>query len=266
MNDYRFEVEREQLFRKGGVDTMYDALYRKSDGFQLSVVSRDYQLVTHAEAVNFIDDQLKTAGIKSVEHEIDLTNDGKRLKYEVRFPDYQFKVPGDTSLVEPTMKTWNSLDKSRSFILEFGNLRLVCTNGMTVGKNILQVSQIHYANQIKFAEIGPMIPQAIEMAMHDYNAHAQRLLNEEAHKYMKTLLESFPVLFLNMAASELEHFFNFTYKLVGGIEKPVSYKKVAAMTAYELWQILTMIVSHRVVSITKRQKLARDVASLMRTS
>jgi len=42
-----FSVKREKLYRKDGTDTRYDALYRKDDGSQLSVVSRDYKLITH---------------------------------------------------------------------------------------------------------------------------------------------------------------------------------------------------------------------------
>lgn len=263
MEDYRFGVKREQLFRADGTDTQYDALSREGDGHQLSVVSRGYQLVTHAEAMDFLFDQL--GGFKHETIGVDLTNEGKRMRYELAFPEYNFTIPGDESSGVPTVKAWNSLDKSRSFMVEFGTLRLVCSNGMTVGHNILQISQTHYMGQIDFEEIGPRIGEAIESVIEDYIGTTERLMQEDAKKYMSGLLRSFPVLFLNMAALDLEEFFDFTYKTVGGIEKPIDWRVKRELDAYQLWQVLTAIVTHRVVGVAKRQKLDHLVAGLMET-
>lgn len=54
-----FSVKREKLFRKNGIYTGYDSLYRRDNMTQLAVVSRDYQLVRHNDAVHFIRSTLK---------------------------------------------------------------------------------------------------------------------------------------------------------------------------------------------------------------
>ena len=261
--DYRFKVKREELKRADGTDTEYDAIYRASDGKQLSVVSRGYQLITHDKAMDFVFGELDKAGLVWEEKRCELTNEGKRLLHEITFPGYEFDIPGDNSGSVPSLKTRNSIDRSRSFTLDFGTWRLVCSNGASVGTKLWYVSQIHYMDQIKFDEIGPQIGPRIEETISFVKTNAARLLNESAKKYMKDLLRTMPALFLSMTAGELAEWFTFEMKMKGGIEVPTKAKVKKAMDAYQLFQVLTAVATHRIRSAGKRQKVDAQISRLM---
>jgi hypothetical protein len=90
-----FSVKREKLYRKDGTDTRYDALYRKDDGSQLSVVSRDYKLITHRQVVDFVHNTLRDLNIKYKVGKSEVASNGAKMFHVIRFPDYKFNVAGN---------------------------------------------------------------------------------------------------------------------------------------------------------------------------
>ncbi len=122
-----FTVKRERLHRTDRIDTGYDALYRADSGTQLSVVSRDYRLVKHRDAVDFVHHMLDDLGVKRKKIRIDLSRNGGKLFYEVQLPEYKFNAadtgvkntaldgrPGKDEFV-PRLIIRNSYDRTSSF-------------------------------------------------------------------------------------------------------------------------------------------------------
>ena len=68
-----FKVIREELYRNDKTDIMHDVVYREDDGSQISIVSRDYQLVPHEDAINFIARSLNDLNIKNEVSSIQLS-------------------------------------------------------------------------------------------------------------------------------------------------------------------------------------------------
>ena len=266
---YDYGVVRESLTRADGTDTQYDAIYREEDGQQLSVVSRDYQLITHKEAMDFVFDQLGSMGIKYQTKRIDLTNQAKRMHYEIEFPEEEFDIPGDESTGTPTIKVQNSIDRSRSFNLGFGAYRVICTNGLTIGTKLFSVAETHYLENIKFKEIGPFVRDGIDKVRIKMKDVAERLLSESADSYFRSIVENMPTLFVSMTAEELKNIFEWEVVVRGGIEIPNldTIKMVQkGYTAYELLQVLTAVATHKVTSSLKRQQIDLQIARLMQVA
>ena len=263
-DDYRYGIKREPLTRADGTDTQYDALYRSRDGFQLSVVSRDYQLITHAKAIDFVENTLEQSGIKAEPWRMALTNDGKRMLREYKLPGYEFDIPGDDGHI-PTLKVGNSIDRSRSFLLDFGTYRKICSNGATAGVKVFYVKISHYRDNIQFQPIGDELIENIAASIKNTKENAERLMQVSAKKYMQELLTTFPTQFLNWASEELvkEGAFTFKYEAKGGIQKPVAYMTAKDITAYALLQVLTAVATHRVQSNAKRAEIDKAIGRLM---
>ena len=51
---YDFPIVRENLPNSVGKDTGFDAIYRKDSGVNLGVVSKEYKLITHKDAINSV--------------------------------------------------------------------------------------------------------------------------------------------------------------------------------------------------------------------
>lgn len=262
MKDHEFKVARERLSRKDGKDTMYDALYREDNGIQLAVVGRNYQLVTHKQAVSFLDATLEESAIEAEVFRSDLTNNGSRFMHEVRLPGYRFDVPGDNGH-EPTIKMWNSLNRTKSFSLDFGTWRQVCTNGLSVGVQLFHISEIHSRDRIQLRTIGGELIKSIESVIVNVRKRYKELAQLGAKKFIVRMLKDFPVLFLGFAAAQLQDSYDFTYETVGGLPKPVSVKEVKAISALALLQVLTNVATHHVESAIKRQRIDRNISALM---
>lgn len=262
-SEIRFPVERERLVRADGSDTMYDAIWRKTDGRQLSVVSRDYQLVEHGRAVDFILEALRGHGVRVEPWRFALTNEGKRMLYEMRLPGYSFEVDKEDRH-ELTLKIGNSIDKSRSFTLDFGTWRKVCKNGAHVGVRVYYVQESHYQNNIRFDPIGKELLNRMDDAVDVYRKRTEQLLQAEADRYLTQLIQEFPVLFVMSVTQELEGNYEFERVAKGGLQAPVDFRVKEAISAYALLQILTKVATHQVVSKARRIQLDQRISRLMR--
>lgn len=263
MTDYRFPVEREPLVRADGVDTRYDALYRGDTGDQLSVVSRDYQLITHAEAVDAVYGYLDALGEPYEEFRAGLTNQGKRLFAEVKLPHREFDIDGDG--IQPSLVVENSLDKTRSLSTSFGAFRLICSNGAIIGRRIVNINLTHYRNNIDLDKILYAIDQGIHEGIEFFANSARDMINVPAGPTIQEFLENenYPVLFRYMVAEEMmkQELANFEMKKVSNVEKPVEVTDVSKeVTQYLFWNILTQVATHRVVSQGKRVVIDRAIA------
>lgn len=264
MDDFRFKVAREPLPRKDGTDTMYDALYREDTGEQLHVVSRDYQLLTHGEAVDFVHETLDGVDIAYEPFRHEMTMNGKRFMYEIRLPAYRFRVPGDDSDIDPTIKVWNSYNKTKSFVIDFGTYRLICSNGASVGVKILRVSYYHYQDTIQLRPIGEELVEQIEGVIVGVSKEYERLMKEAADKYMAAAMKVLPPMVIAYVAEETQEYFNWEYETRGSHQIPVAWEVRKKMQAYAFLQVLTAVATHRLASAKKRQLVDRDLTSIFR--
>ena len=262
MNEWEFEVKREQLPRSDGTDTGYDAIFRGDDGQQLAVVGRDYQLVTHDKVVNSLHSHLDAIGVNSELFRYDLTYNGSKLMYELRLPGYEFKAGGDDH--QPTIKLWNSLNRTRAYNLDLGLWTKICSNGLMGYRSAFNLREVHTRDRIRLEQIGRKLQDQIVLHIEDITRRSKELANKDAKKFIKLMLDSFPVQFVHYVAEELvKHGITFEHKAVGGIQKPIKMIGYNEISAYVLLQILTAVATHKIKGAVKRQQIDARIGEFM---
>lgn len=151
-NNWEFELaELPVRYERGGPDDLgfckipdRKAIVRPDTGECLAVVSQQYRLVHNKEIASRADELIDTYfpefgpyTLKNI-----VIGNGRRFFREYRFTDVRFAVsPGD--YINPTVRFGNSYDGSMGFQIDFGAFRLVCSNGLVVGKQFFRCRKLH---------------------------------------------------------------------------------------------------------------------------
>ena len=146
---YDFPVVRENLPNSVGKDTGFDAIYRKDSGVNLGVVSKEYKLITHKEAIDSVLRELGKRKFPPVTMVSEATSyNGARLfatfclKKETRVGvTLRGRKVGD--VVSPGFTVINSYDRTIKFDLRSYVLRLVCLNGAMVSEDLFHLRKRH---------------------------------------------------------------------------------------------------------------------------
>jgi len=275
-----FSVERERLFRKDGVDTKHDAIYKKATKEQLAVVSRDYALVTHRQAVDFANHTLKEAGVTNTVSKYELSKNGAKLFNIIQFPDYKFDVAKETGIVNtadgskhkdvymPQMIVRNSYDKSSSLDFIYGAFRFVCSNGMLIGDTAYNVKVKHSGKHIDFAEYKEPLIERIVATIEGVKKLYVKLNTEDGEPYIKLLiLENFfnAVKYRKLLIGQLSNAVEVDYETnEKGKLEPVNVEVTKEISAYAVYSILTAIITHKIKSPVVRQRLGLKTAQIFK--
>ena len=164
------------------------------------IVSRDYQLVTHEDAINFIAQSLNDLNIANDVSDIQLSNNGARLFYKITFPDYKFNaaeeisntaMDGDENKDElvPTITLVNSYDRSLPFALKYGAFRFVCSNGMYIGKVVQDEKIIHKFNNVNLEQMQRTLVENIEKTVVGVKRNIENLNQKDRQHYFKIFMK-----------------------------------------------------------------------------
>ncbi len=274
--DFNFKVIREELYRNDKTDIMHDVVYREDDGSQLSVVSRDYQLVTHEDAINFIARSLKELNIKNEVNSIQLSNNGARLFYKITFPDYRFNaaeevvntaMDGDENKDElvPTITLVNSYDRSLPFALKYGAFRFVCSNGMYIGKIVQDEKIIHKFNNVNLEQMQKTLVENIEETVIGVKRNIEQLNQKDGRYYFE--------IFMKDKSIQNRYKLKMIEDMIGIVDvdfeknkethqiKITNYKEKQAYSAYLIFCLLTDIATHFTKSIMVEHCLQKKIAN-----
>ena len=116
---FNFPVEREESLNSQGFDTGFDNVFNASTGVNLGVVSREYKLVTHKEAIFNVVDTFKKNGLPGIEPvNVRMSGGGARMYAEFRFKQemelgiHSMEDPKVGDVIAPGFKITNSYDRS----------------------------------------------------------------------------------------------------------------------------------------------------------
>ena len=275
-----FSVKRERLYRKDGNDTRYDALYRRDDGSQLSVVSRDYKLITHRQVVDFVHHALRDYGITYKVQKSEVASNGAKMFHHIRLPDYKFNAAGDgrgnntaldgtakKDLFIPTLIVRNSYDKSSSCDIDYGGYRMVCSNGMVVGVRIERVNIIHFGKEDvrkEFEELREPLINGILKTVDGLKGNFERLNHESGENYFEKLLyfETLAKKYKNEMLDRMFPFVDVEYEKneETGKDKPVGFKVKQQFSAYLLYCIMTEIATHMTKTVLAKHRMNELIA------
>jgi len=121
----------------------FKAIVNPEIGKVYSIVSKDYKLIRHEDAVHriqsTIDENLELGKYKT---DTEFYNDGARMRMIYSFYEISVEIKkGDT--VNPELHLFNSYDTIWPFIVLIGAFRFVCANGLVVGEKYLHIRKRH---------------------------------------------------------------------------------------------------------------------------
>jgi hypothetical protein len=144
----------------------HKAIVDLDTGKLYSVVSKDYRLIRHEEAITEVEQELSgTKGLGEYEAITDFYNDGGRMRRTYRFKNIGVEIiKGD--VINPELHLFNSYDTKWPFVVSLGAFRVVCTNGLVVGEKFLHLRKRHVYDlgQIDVREEVRHSPQKVRAA------------------------------------------------------------------------------------------------------
>lgn len=132
----------------------------------LGIVSTKYELLKHADVVNGF---RRALGGEVFKEDIKLARNGAQLYATFSLPERRIEVsPGDEISLQFIVK--NSYDGSNALQIMLGAFRLVCTNGMMIGKKLFTFTQKHIGSEkgidaVKIREKVEMIAEQFEKSL-----------------------------------------------------------------------------------------------------
>lgn len=132
-------------------------IWNTDDKSVISIVSDQYHLLTHGEALKYAYMCCETAfpDVSESEWNLDVSGKPKGASIRVDMTHSSSKLnfdscrPGDRpDAYGPFIRVRNSYDRSRAFSIEIGFQRKVCSNGLIIPDAILQVRYTHLEEKI----------------------------------------------------------------------------------------------------------------------
>lgn len=240
MTQVDYHLFPEQRDNKDAED--YRGVVRQDDGTLLAIVSKDYKLVPHDEIVRMCDTFFAN---KNITRKVKLTKGGARMYLTYFMNDISVEIrPGDK--VNPKVTVTNSYDASLRIWVEAGAFRLVCSNGLSIGKKLMSKARRHigdetlntlieYLGQAETLLINDVVPQ--------WRQWANILMSPERGKAVINSLK-LPDCYKESALKLWE-------------SVPIGNK-----TVWELYNALTYVLSHETedISVERQRTLEYAVA------
>jgi hypothetical protein len=120
-------------------DSQFKMIVRQDTGEPISVMSKDYRLISNRElleaALPMIDQYggVIPAPNNDADIEVNRVFGNARSQFAFDFPQREVKVGND--IVHPRITLINSYDGTKRVGFRYGAYRLVCSNGLTIGKS-----------------------------------------------------------------------------------------------------------------------------------
>ena len=219
-----------------------------------SIVSKDYKLIRHEDAVQrierIIDENLELGKYKT---DTEFYNDGARMRMIYRFYEKSVEIKkGDT--VNPELHLFNSYDITWPFIILIGAFRFVCANGLVVGEKYLYFRKRHvyHFDQMDIKEQVATAFKRFNLQTKQWKSWTELRLTEKTHadvlKAMKFGKKATAEI-KNRAAQEAEGYTDNGFPI---------------MNLWIFFNILTWHITHRAVSLNHRVEMERRLRSTMR--
>ena len=234
----------------------YQAICSIEDDLVYAIVSDEYKLVQHQEVLDVVSQIcLEHPEWGKPERTVWLSPNGARKKASWRFPEVEFEIkPGD--VVNPTIEVFSSFDTTLAQHLTLGGFRLVCTNGMIIGKMLAEYKRKHTAT----LDLG-IAASTIASGMTSYSNMVglwQKYAERLATKSEYTLFEELP-----FHGPEKERILSEIHKQGTVIKWDIENgKKVRAaeINGWDLLNIYTYEATHNVQDITRQVKILEGIS------
>jgi len=225
----------------------HKAIVDLDTGKLFSIVSKDYKVIRHEEAIKEIEAAIHTtSGLGPYEVTTAFHNDGGRMRRTYRFVGVAAEVkPGD--FINPELHLLNSYDLAWPFIVDLGAYRMVCSNGLIIGTVLLRLKKRHVSelNRLDLRETVQTALKRFSKATLLWQDWAQRPLTEPIYNHVIEGMD----LGVN-AREEIEG-------QIRSESKGRDTKGFPIMTLWAFFNVLCWYMTHKTVSLNHRVEMER---------
>lgn len=232
----------------------YKAIVNPEISKVYSIVSMDYKLIRHEDAVRQIEkiiDENSELGKYRIHTEF--YNDGGRMCRTYRFYKKSVEIKkGDT--VNPELHLFNSYDVTWPFIVLIGAFRFACGNGLVVGEKYLHLRKRH-VYQFDQMEIKEQVSTALKrfkLQANQWKRWAEIRLSKKIYTNVMYVMN-----FGKKAVTEIKSRAQQEAESLNDDGFPV-------MNIWIFYNILTWYITHRSVSLNHRVEMEKRLRSAIR--
>jgi hypothetical protein len=241
--------------KEGGLQRAKDhkAIVDLRTGKVFSIVSKDYRLIPHEEAIEKIEEVIhRNPAMVGYQVTTEFYNEGGRMRRKYRFPGITIQIrEGD--IVNMEFHLFNSYDLSWPFIVILGAYRLICTNGLVVTRQLYRFKRRHVFQLERLR-----LDRALESSIRQLQLEAQ--VWREWAEIPMTLAVYDRVMrsveFGKNATEEIED------RIWNGRE--LEPDSAPLVTLWAFYNVLTWYITHRVVSLNRRVELENRLRMAIR--
>lgn len=222
----------------------HKAIVDLNTGKVFSIVSNDYKLIRHEQAIEKVERFIHGYNLMSgYVVDTEFFNDRGRMRRTYRFPSISVQISKDDTVCL-TLHLFNSYDLTWPFIVLVGAFRFVCANGLVIGTKYYQFRKRHVFD---LEEVG--LEADLNRSIKKFNLQAQEWRKWAEVPMTMTVYGRVmrSMQFGVRATEEIEE------KIWDG-RQPES-DGVPLITLWAFYNVLTWYLSHRVASLNRRVEL-----------
>jgi len=233
----------------------FKAIVNPSTGHAYSVVSDKYKLIQHEEAAQkvtvAIQDKPELGPFKITTQFYG--EDKARMRRAYRFENIGVEIAVD-DVVHLELLLFNSYDCTWPFSLILGAFRLICSNGLTVGKEFFRLRQKHIVDLDQFD-----LKKDVTNALSQFNKQSElwkrwtdRPLTPQIYNGVMGTMD------FGLEATDSIH------RRVYDDTSELDQDYFPIMSIWIFYNVLTWYITHRTVSLNHRIELERRLRKAMR--
>jgi hypothetical protein len=240
----------------------YREICDRNTGRVYAIVKEGYQLLPHEDVIAKMDElctQFPEYGKPT--REIWMNNYGGRMHTRWTFTDVDFKIgtlaTDEPDIVHPTMETFCSYDTSLAQRTLVGGFRLVCSNGMVVGKILGEYKRKHTAS-LDMERAKRVLAQGME----NYSEAQKLWLSYADRNAVLSEINCYEELPYNKDEKlAIEASIKDQGNVIQWDDYEIDNRKVE-INAWDLMQIHTAEISHKVTDVARQTKLNDRIAKV----
>lgn len=223
----------------------YKAIVDRDSGKLFSIVSKDYKLIRHEQAIEEIEDLIydnEDLGEPTVT--TSFYNEGGRMCRRYRFQKVAVEIdPGDE--LHPELHLYNSYDVTWPLIVALGAYRLVCKNGMVVRKTLFRFNKRHVLEleRMNFKKDVSTVLTRFNSQVKTWREWRTRPISLETYDKIMNTME-----FGKEATEQIESKVNEDFE-------GFLFRGYPQITAWLFYNILTWYATHKAASLNHRVEL-----------
>ena len=232
----------------------YKAIVNPATDKVYAIVSKDYKLIRHEDAVwkieRIIDDYPDLGNYKTKTR---FYNGGGRMCSTYRFYEKSIKIKSGDS-VNPQLLLFNSYDTSWPFVVILGAFRIFCSNGLVIGEKYMHLRKRHVYdfNQMDIDKVVSTALKRLKLQTNQWKKWTSRELTVKTYgKVMKTMK------FGKKSVAEIEN-------RISREASGVTDDKFPVLSLWIFYNILTWFITHRAVSLNHQVEMEKRLRSAMR--